>query len=254
MAPIIKQSGSGARRNVILSFLYDGTSLQAVDPSAVIAFWKLPSGKYDELGNGFMPASLAAAVQEAITATGESFDTDNVIAAGFSEGCQGIRTFLRAGQVPDIVLAADGIHGSRPVPPASQIDPWRDLIAKAKACENVFSISHGNYLDTKNLSTTEMAELVTGWKVTDRGSLDAPSRLTEGCFSLYSVNSVDHAGEATKVLPIMLSDALAMKSHGSVADSGRLSHMPTWAVALGMLIAAGSVFVGIQKLREMGRI
>ena len=104
-----------------------------------------------------------------------------------------------------------------------------------------------------------MAELVTGWTVTERGPLEVPFKRSEGCFSLYSVDSTDHGGEATKVLPIMLRDALAMQvdpdkhtlSPGAATGNPRWPWY--WSVIAGGAVVAG-VGIVVSRLRSYGRI
>jgi len=78
--------------------------------------------------------------------------------AGFSEGCQGVRTQLARGTSPAGVVACDGIHASRP-PAESQLKPWRDYFMAAAGGNVQAYVSHSSIEPGTYLSTTETIPL-----------------------------------------------------------------------------------------------
>jgi hypothetical protein len=129
-----------------------------------------------------------------------------VVLAGFSEGCQGVRSQLRAGMRPEAVIACDGTHASRP-PAAEHIQPWRALAERAKAGECVFLASHTR-IHTEYLTTRETLELITGWKLTEKMAFKAEGKLC--VYSWPGNTAAAHIEQRRLALPKMVAEAFAL--------------------------------------------
>lgn len=87
----------------------------------------------------------------------------NLILVGFSEGCQAVRAYLAAGEVPSAVLAIDGAHASAPPDLRTQIQPWRDFFDRARARRAHAIITATRIPTTNYLSTATMLPILTGF-------------------------------------------------------------------------------------------
>lgn len=139
-----------------------------------------------------------------------------VVLAGFSEGCQGVRAHLRAGEVPYAVVACDGTHAGWPIDEAS-VAPWR--AAFERAAENpgryAFAASHSGLTYVEKLkppqgpyaSTHSVLKRVTGMDLPLPSRVLEPVRQERGGACVWSCGGNDkdaHVRQARDILPAML--------------------------------------------------
>lgn len=149
------------------------------------------------------------------------------VGAGWSQGCKGWRSQLAAGEEPDALVLADGIHGSLvgTEPYQGHVDTWRTFVEQAKRGDKVFFASDCGHKYVETLqrgayaSVATMLRAITGWQLPDasaRGRSAAdPERHQEGLAVVYrsgeglsGPNGEAHVAHAQHVLPRMLREAL----------------------------------------------
>jgi hypothetical protein len=184
---------------------------------------------------------LAAVPGMAIAATGEApgagdlagarralgaTEATPLVLAGYSAGCQPVRSHLQAGVRPRGVLAIDGTHASIPPAPA-QLAVWRDAAARARAGEHVLVTTCTLQRYTSRLRPPHVPFLPTAdvlANVLELPELDALRPLSkplaqypgdpllerhEGDLHFYAFGGTDvdkaaHAAQGRHVLPMML--------------------------------------------------
>lgn len=126
---------------------------------------------------------------------------------GFSEGCQGLRAYLRAGAEPSALVAVDGIHASSP-PLTGAIWPYVAFAEEARQGTRLFLLSHTAIVPPGYLSTTATAELIAAPMPPVEAAEPAASPLVsiakEGRFEVLSFSGADaaaHIDQARRVLP-----------------------------------------------------
>lgn len=133
----VVQKGSGAVRPLVV--LYHATAeadhlvRAALAPRACLVNETLApfSGNYRSIGSGRITSLRDGVVKLNAELGAEGFWP--IVLVGFSEGCQGIRTQLRARAVVTATLAVDGIHATKPPATEVQIDTWRNWFAQCGA-------------------------------------------------------------------------------------------------------------------------
>jgi len=160
----VQQPGEGNPRDPIV-IAHGGLTpaIRAVAPQACVVGLSFPplKGHYALKGSG---AGMLPPLAELVKGALGGVALRHLILVGFSEGCQAVRAWLAAGEVPSAVLAIDGAHGSKPSPSAAQVQPWRSFFARARAAQRpavitATSIPTGNYL-----STSTMLPILTGFQ------------------------------------------------------------------------------------------
>lgn len=165
MAWSVQEKGSGPRRDLIV-VAHGGVTdaIRAAAPGAiVVGLAQTPmKGLYASIGPDKVPP-LAELVRGALDKAGGP-ELGQVVLCGFSEGCQAVRAWLAAGEVPSAVVAIDGIHGTKPAPSAGQVDPWRAFFARSRKGER-FGVVTATRIPTVNyLPTATMLPIVTGFQ------------------------------------------------------------------------------------------
>lgn len=203
--------GAGPVRDLIVVYHYDGRFddlLRKTAPEAVIYNETGPDfkGHYRRAGNGGL-LPIRDLIERARRDAGP-FDLRWVIAAGFSEGCQGPRAQLLHGEEIDAIIACDGTHASRVPLEAEQITPWRTYADRARRSERLLLLSHTRIQPPNAMSTRDVLRLVTGWPLDT-----APAHRNEGRLFVYSYPGTDaeaHCEQARDHLPRMIAEALAI--------------------------------------------
>lgn len=166
----VVQEGTGAARPLVVAYFCGNHAalLSGLPPEAcVLVDCDNPGGRFAHPpgADGVDPVDVAVTFARQRAGLG---DAAAVVLVGWSAGCEAVREQLRAGAAPDAVVCLDGIAGSVP-PTEAQIAPWRPLVARARAGEACFVLSHSAMGYTERLpvgqrfeSTTHMAEVVTG--------------------------------------------------------------------------------------------
>jgi hypothetical protein len=203
------------------------------------------SNYYGEIAPGKIDPLPEAISKGAQLANIDAYSPRQVILAGWSEGCQGIRTQLANGAMPDAVVAIDGTHSSKP-PSPKHIDPWRDFIARAKAGSGAFlsscsSIDPGSYN-----STRDTLRILTGFDLDRRGPVNDPAVYQEGnciVFSCEGTAAQDHIDQGQVILPRMLEMAVAGNYAGggpgfAMASFGPVGDLGPYASAAAFLLSA----------------
>lgn len=142
-------------------------------------------------------------------------DESTLVLAGFSEGCQAVRSLLRAGLRPRAVVAADGTHAGWPVDEGSVI-PWRDAFERAAVEDSpyIFAASHSGLTYVERLkppqnayaSTLSVLRKVTGWDLTipDDGGTHISTAGNAAIWSCAGADAPAHIRQGREVLPDML--------------------------------------------------
>ncbi len=226
------QAGQGARRPLILLFhqtsgsaskpgFVDARIRAACGPNACILSYTAPvpegkattGGAYRRVGsassNGFALPSLSAVVAQYSKELGCEFSP--VVIGGFSEGCQGVRAQLLAGEVPSAIVAADGIHGATNPDKATEVDVWKKYFARARARDSVAIVSHTGIVPPGFASVRTMLELTTGMTLQVPSPAASPSVISDGDLLVWSYAGTDtkaHSLQLQVTLPQMLHEAL----------------------------------------------
>lgn len=215
-------------------------SLRRAAPGALICVdtGKGFSGYYGAIGPGKID-DLPVAIEKGAELAGVvGFNPTQVILAGWSEGCQGIRTQLKAGRMPDAVVAIDGTHSSK-VPAPDHIDPWKDIISRAKRGAGAFLASCSSIEPGSYNSTRTTLRLLTGFDLERSGPVDDPAVYEEGNCVVWSCDgntAQDHINQGQIVLPKMLAMAVtggfsSGASWGSGSGSGLLIPIVSFLVS-----------------------
>lgn len=171
-----------------------------------------------------------------------------LVLAGFSEGCQGVRTQLADGAVPDAVLAIDGIHADNDMPPW-QVDPWADLLARAKRGDTLF-VHTSTLVPTfgQYKSTRDMVRVLWGGDIEQKTSPAELGGVTcevyrEGLALLYLFpggSAASHIEQGRVVLPAAMGLALSALSGGDVPEQGLPGRASSGMAPAWKKIAAGA--------------
>lgn len=216
-------------------------SLRSAAPGALICVdtGKPFSGYYGATGPGKIDPLPEAIEKAAELADVVGFTPSQIVLAGWSEGCQGIRTQLKAGHVPDAVVAIDGTHSSKP-PAPDHIDPWRAFANKAKAGSVGFLASCSSIDPGSYNSTRETLRLITGFDLERSGPVDDPAVYEEGNCVVWSCDGTaaeDHIAQGRIVLPKML--GLAVTGGFSSGGEGLGVLVPVVAFVVATLASFG---------------
>ena len=160
MAWSVQQKGEGSPRDLII-IGHGGltAAITAAAPRACVVGVTFPAltGGYAQIAPDKLPP-LAEIVRGALGST----PLGSLVLIGFSEGCQMVRTYLAAGEVPSAVLVIDGAHGSKPEPSAAQLAPWRSFFGRARAGQRHAMITATRIPTVKYLPTAYMLPLIMG--------------------------------------------------------------------------------------------
>lgn len=205
------QAGSGSSRDFALLYLVGdvGSKLaQALGPNACVV--AETAGTYNAAGpGGVTPWDEALAWARAQTG---HFAVADLWLAGFSAGCQGVRTQLNLGCKANHILACDGIHLPLGNPSAAQKDAWLASMAAAKRGELTFSVSVSATAAHNFRSTRQSAKDLFGWGEC-MGSYADPCVEQDGAFRIYGATNSggnpadEHMDQLRKLLPRMIADA-----------------------------------------------
>lgn len=207
------RAGSGASRPLVIAyFVANHDALLAGLPAeaCVLADVDNPGGRFTHAPGSGGVDTLEQAANFAHLYAG-TFELEAIVLLGWSAGCEAVREQLRAGAAPDVVVCLDGVAGSVP-PTEAQRAPWLPLVARARAGEACFVLTHSAMEYTEHLppaqrfeSTTHMAVVVTGTMGATpaaTGDVDA----VEGALYVLGYPSADidaaaHIRQQTEVLP-----------------------------------------------------
>lgn len=213
------QRGHGRNRPLFVSFHVPASSLkEALQDSDLGHVFALsvqsPAGGYGK------PPGWDKLLQEAADG---GWPGGPVAFIGYAAGCSGLRELLKAGALPDIMVALDGIHGPRGQVPAlpDTLAPWRSFASLARSGESLFVITHTYQTYTESLpegerfpATVNTVRAVTGWRLIQGGPADSPVQTSEGCLFVlsYASSSKDkevHQMQLTRALPHVLKKHIA---------------------------------------------
>lgn len=225
------QAGSGDQRPLVIAyFCANHTALVSGLPAeaCIVNDVDNPNGRFAAApGHGGVdPIDVAVTFARQHAGLG---DASAVVLVGWSAGCQAVREQLRAGAAPDAVVCLDGVAGSVP-PTEAQIAPWRPLVARARAGEACFVLSHTAMGYTERLppaqrfeSTTHMAALVTGTAgttpLTDGDITPEDGELYVLGYPSGDIDGAAHIRQQTEVLPDVMRRIVAPWLAARVADA-----------------------------------
>lgn len=207
------QQGNGGKRDVVLMYLVGDRAQELasrVGPDACVVA--------EAVSNYSSEVTPWRKALESVGA-GSDFEVGRIWLIGFSAGCQGVRAQLNDGCPADVVLACDGIHGSRPTPTEAQTASWLRLASYARAGRAVFSVSCSKTPATTFLTTEDMAKVTFGWNGC-YGSYSSPCVDRDGDFRIYGATNGggspadEHMDQLRKLLPRMIYDAKSGVSMG----------------------------------------
>jgi hypothetical protein len=207
------QQGNGGKRDVVLMYLVGDRAQELasrVGPDACVVA--------EVVSNYSSEVTPWRKALEAVGA-GSDFEVGRIWLIGFSAGCQGVRAQLNEGCPADVVLACDGIHGSRPTPTEAQTASWLRLASYARSGRAVFSVSCSKTPATTFLTTEDMAKVTFGWNGC-YGSYSSPCVDRDGDFRIYGATNGggspadEHMDQLRKLLPRMIDDAKSGVSLG----------------------------------------
>ncbi len=229
---------------VLLYHYSGGEKTKAAAPGAAIATETGTQAQYNTLGPDGIASVADAIAQVGQLAQMPGYAPSLLVLGGWSAGCQAVRTHLRAGVMPDAVLACDGTHSAIP-PTAAQIDPWKAYAEGAKAGRGAFLASCSSIDPPGFASTRATLRLITGFALDAFGTPEDPAITRDGQCIVYACSGDDaaaHIAQAEVLLPRMLGEALSgqFSPGGGKGASGA-----AWAV-LGAL--AG--FFGFRLVRR----
>ncbi len=205
------QAGRGAQRPLVVLYhagpWSDPLVTDAAGPDAcVVNDTEEPSqGLYSKVDAGGIE-NLATVVTQAQGLAGEAFTPSPLIVAGFSEGCEGVRSQLLAGYDPDVAICADGIQVQRNHSDAD-LQVWRDIVARARAGTRRFLVSHAFFSATRGLPVVETMRLITGLSLPQGGTPESPLSVRDGGLTVLSADT-DHATQGHVLLPAMIREAV----------------------------------------------
>ena len=155
----VAQQGEGSPRDLVV-IAHGGTppTVLQYTPRACVVGVNYPPAKGNYKLGGMLPP-LADLVRGALGST----PLGNLILVGFSEGCQAVRSWLAAGEVPSAVLVIDGAHASAPPDLRPQIQPRRDYFDRAR-WRKAHALGTATRIPTTNyLPTAVVLPLITGF-------------------------------------------------------------------------------------------
>jgi hypothetical protein len=155
----VAQQGEGSPRDLVV-IAHGGTppTVLQYTPRACVVGVNYPPFKGNYKLGGMLPP-LADLVRGALG----SAPLGNLILVGFSEGCQAVRSWLAAGEVPSAVLVIDGAHASAPPDLKTQIQPWRDYFDRARWRKAHAIVTATRIPTTNYLPTAVVLPLITGF-------------------------------------------------------------------------------------------
>ncbi len=232
MSAVLQQQGHGEVRPLVVWYYLGSKELLDTLDSSCCVVTSGADGKFHYI-NSDNPTL------DSIKKTyGERFNCSfsTVMLAGFSAGCQGVRTQLLENQVtkPSGLLVCDGVHSSEP-PQQWQLDVWRDYLATCNASLPKVSPSSSNgairwtcsnITPTGFTGTRETLNLVTGLDTQPGESLEDPNIYQSGRASFLTFPGTDadaHIYQATTVLPkqhLLLAQSLGIASNGNKVSPG----------------------------------
>ena len=160
------QAGHGDHRVLVVCyFVADHDALAAFGPEAcVLVDNDNAHGRFAGAPGGSGVASWADTLRTAQTLAGP-FTPSAIVLVGWSAGVQALRETLRAGTLPDVVIALDGTSGN--VPPAwAQLAPWHSYAERARRGEALFVLTATQQVYTRDLPAHERYE-ATAYVVTE---------------------------------------------------------------------------------------
>lgn len=215
MAVQFFQPGSGATRDLALLFLVGDMAPKlaaAIGQDACVITQKADTFAIPDI------MSWSDALAYAQEQTG-GFSVGHVLLAGFSAGCQGVRAMLNDGAPARVILAADGIHLSKPTPAPYQVDAWRAVASSAEAGKVTFSVSMSK-TPAGAMTTRESAAYLFNWNGC-MGSYERPCVEQRGSFRIYGAThncqadpATEHMDQLRVLLPRMIADAKSGASVG----------------------------------------
>lgn len=185
-------------------------------------------------------------------------DHGPLILAGFSEGCQGVRTQLNAGVMPDAVLAIDGIHASDP-PEPWQIEPWRFTLERARRGECFFLHTTTEIPTFGYLSTRQMARILWGDDIEQRASAyelgGVACRMVQEGLAMLCLfdgqSAAAHVEQGRVILPAAIPLALEALSGGLAMP---IPARPWWQRGLALALSGAIAFgIGYSLLTRKSR-
>jgi hypothetical protein len=183
-----------------------------------------------------------------------------VILAGWSLGCSRIRSLLAAGARPAAVVCADGTTAHLP-PSPEQIDPWRELISRARANEMIAVLTCTSMGYTEKLepplgpfySTKHLLHEVTGFPTQDGPGEWRDGSLVVRSYASKDIDAIAHEEQLTDALPSALGVVLEqLAARDALADTEPAppATLPTGAAdfALAVLdVAKADLTAGIRE-------
>lgn len=233
MAWSVQEKGSGARRDLIV-VAHGGVTeaIRAAAPDAVVVGVSFPpmQGFYAAVAPDKLPP-LGDLVRGALQQSGAS-ELGRLVLCGFSEGCQAVRAWLGAGEVPSAAIAIDGIHGTKPAPSAAQVAPWRSFFGRARAGERFGAVTATRIPTVKYLPTAAMLPIVTGFQpapLLDKGGAVVAGGRLDACEVLLSLAGA-HTGDlgASLVLGALMGAAASEYAAAQGEGEGWIT-MPPWS-------------------------
>lgn len=233
------EKGSGARRDLVV-IAHGGVTeaIRAAAPGAAVVGVTFPpmKGHYAGIGPDKLPP-LGELVRGALQQAGAA-ELGRLVLVGFSEGCQAVRAWLAAGEVPSAAIAIDGIHGTKPAPSVGQVAPWRAFFSRSRAGERFGAVTATRIPTVTYLPTASMLPIVTGFPpapLLDKGGgsvagIEGSPR--DACAVLLSLGRAQ-AGDlgASLVLGALVQAAVSEydASAARSGDDGAWMLMPAWS-------------------------
>ncbi len=165
---------------------------------------------YDQFGEGHL-TPLPLAILALGNLCGMNLSPSRVILGGWSEGCQGVRTQLNAGENPDAVCLADGTHSELSFPP-ERVASFRAYANAAKGGSGAFLASCSAIVPGTYASTRATLEKITGFAITQAGPVTDPVEYRQGQCVVYACTgqtAADHIDQGQILLPRMLGEAFS---------------------------------------------
>lgn len=226
----LQEKGSGSRRDVVV-IAHGGVTdpIRAAAPGAIVVSLvaKPLSGGYGSIGPGKVPP-LFELVNGALQAAGGP-SLGRLILVGFSEGCQAVRAWLAAGEVPSAAIAIDGIHGSSPAPSSSQVIPWRSFFERARRGDRFGAVTATRIPTSGYLPTATMLPRVTGFPAPPGAPLDGVGAL------LSIASSQIETGFAESILISALNGAVGLELESYARARTAAGEASPWVEMPGVL-------------------
>jgi hypothetical protein len=211
----IVKKGSGKTRHLVICYYigeYADAELIKLTPDnvCIINDTKTPTSRYTKISQNHKIgiASLESAVLWATNKLG--FEVDKIIVGAFSAGGQAPRTLLINNEIPNSIFVADGTHCSL-TPQTWQVQPWKEYcqLAKNKSASAIFS--HTQIVPPTFSSTKKTLQLITGFPLDHKGTIENPALMVSGNCEVYSYegkNASAHSKQATIVFAKLLEKTL----------------------------------------------